>query len=92
MDEHAWFTIVRAPPINRGRPLIVVALTMHANRRSSPMRRSARTRKFVPQFHMEELERSLTQAGIKYLSRGSELGGPGRPEDERYYDRGRRVL
>jgi uncharacterized protein (DUF488 family) len=46
--------------------------------------RSAPFSKYVPQFNKEELERALTQAGVKYLYLGQELGG--RPDNEDYYD------
>src|SRR5947209_1014187 len=46
--------------------------------------RSAPYSKFAPQFDRETLQRDLTDAGIKYLFLGAELGG--RPKNSSYYD------
>ncbi len=46
--------------------------------------RSSPYSKFVPQFDRELMQRSLEQAGIRYLFLGAELGG--RPADPTYYD------
>jgi uncharacterized protein (DUF488 family) len=44
----------------------------------------------VPHFNREELQRALSQAGVKYLYLGEELGG--RPDEEEYYDAEGHVL
>jgi uncharacterized protein (DUF488 family) len=46
--------------------------------------RSSPFSKYVPQFDKEPMQRSLEQAGIRYLFLGAELGG--RPADSAYYD------
>ncbi|MGA2571183.1 MAG: DUF488 domain-containing protein [Terracidiphilus sp.] len=46
--------------------------------------RSSPYSKYVPQFDRELMQRSLDQAGIRYLFLGAELGG--RPADPAYYD------
>jgi uncharacterized protein (DUF488 family) len=40
--------------------------------------------KFAPHFDSEPLRKTVTSAGIKYLSMGKELGG--RPEGDEFYD------
>jgi uncharacterized protein (DUF488 family) len=52
--------------------------------------RSAPYSKFAPQFDRESIQRDLTQAGIKYLFLGAELGG--RPNNPAYYDERGHVL
>ena len=52
--------------------------------------RSSPYSKYVPQFDKEPMQRSLEQAGIRYLFLGAELGG--RPADPAYYDASGRVL
>jgi uncharacterized protein (DUF488 family) len=52
--------------------------------RSSPYSR------YVPQFDKDLVQRSLEQAGFRYLFLGSELGG--RPENPAYYDSKGHVL
>jgi uncharacterized protein (DUF488 family) len=52
--------------------------------------RSSPYSKFVPQFDREIILRDLTQAGIKYLFLGAELGG--RPANPDYYDERGHVL
>ncbi len=52
--------------------------------------RSSPYSKYVPQFDRELMQRSLEQAGIRYLFLGEELGG--RPADPAYYDVKGRVL
>jgi uncharacterized protein (DUF488 family) len=46
--------------------------------------RSSPCSKYVPQFDREPMQRSLEQAGIRYLFLGAELGG--RPANPAYYD------
>ena len=46
--------------------------------------------KYVPQFDKELIQRSLEEAGIRYLFLGAELGG--RPANPAYYDASGRVL
>jgi uncharacterized protein (DUF488 family) len=46
--------------------------------------------RFVPHFNREELCQRVTNAGIRYLFMGEELGG--RPDEERFYDDENRVL
>lgn len=55
-----------------------------ADTRSSPYSR------YVTHFNKEELHRAMTEAGIKYLFLGKELGG--RPNGEEFYDEEGRVL
>ena len=55
-----------------------------ADARSSPYS------KYVPQFDKELIQRSLEDAGIRYLYFGAELGG--RPANPAYYDAKGRVL
>jgi uncharacterized protein (DUF488 family) len=55
-----------------------------ADARSSPYS------KYVPQFDRELVQRSLEEAGIRYLYLGAELGG--RPANPAYYDAKGRVL
>ncbi len=55
-----------------------------ADTRSSPYS------KYVPQFDKELMQRSLEEAGIRYLFLGAELGG--RPANPDYYDAKGRVL
>jgi uncharacterized protein (DUF488 family) len=52
--------------------------------------RSSPYSKYVPQFDKELMQRSLEQAGIRYLFLGAELGG--RPANPDYYDAKGRVL
>jgi uncharacterized protein (DUF488 family) len=52
--------------------------------------RSAPYSRFAPQFDREILHRSLTEAGVKYLFLGDELGG--RPKNAAYYDAHGRAL
>ena len=52
--------------------------------------RSSPYSKYVPQFDKELMQRSLEQAGIRYLFLGAELGG--RPAEPAYYDASGRVL
>jgi uncharacterized protein (DUF488 family) len=52
--------------------------------------RSSPYSKYVPQFDKELMQRSLEQAGIRYLFLGAELGG--RPANPAYYDPKGRVL
>ena len=52
--------------------------------------RSSPYSKYVPQFDKEPMQRSLEQAGIRYLFLGAELGG--RPAEPAYYDASGRVL
>jgi hypothetical protein len=51
--------------------------------------RSSPYSKYVPQFDKELMQRSLEQAGIRYLFLGAELGG--RPANPAYYDAKGRV-
>lgn len=52
--------------------------------------RSAPYSRFAPQFDRELLQRSLAEAGIRYLFLGGELGG--RPKAAEYYDAQGHVL
>jgi uncharacterized protein (DUF488 family) len=52
--------------------------------------RSSPYSKYVPQFDKELMQRSLEEAGIRYLFLGVELGG--RPANPAYYDAKGRVL
>ena len=52
--------------------------------------RSSPYSKYVPQFDRELIQRSLEEAGIRYLFLGAELGG--RPANPAYYDASGRVL
>lgn len=52
--------------------------------------RSSPYSKYVPQFDKELMQRSLEEAGIRYLFLGAELGG--RPANPAYYDAKGRVL
>ena len=52
--------------------------------------RSSPYSKYVPQFDKGLIERSLEQAGIRYIFLGEELGG--RPANAAYYDAKGRVL
>ena len=52
--------------------------------------RSSPYSKYVPQFDKELMQRSLEEAGIRYLFFGAELGG--RPANPAYYDAKGRVL
>ena len=52
--------------------------------------RSSPYSKYVPQFDKELMQRSLEEAGIRYLFLGAELGG--RPANPAYYDTKGRVL
>lgn len=52
--------------------------------------RSSPYSKYVPQFDRELLQRSLEQAGFRYLYLGKQLGG--RPSNLAYYDASGRVL
>ena len=52
--------------------------------------RSSPYSKYVPQFDRELVQRSLEQAGIRYLFLGAELGG--RPANPAYYDANGHVL
>jgi uncharacterized protein (DUF488 family) len=52
--------------------------------------RSSPYSKFVPQFDKELVQRSLKEAGIRYLFLGEELGG--RPANPAYYDGSGRVV
>jgi uncharacterized protein (DUF488 family) len=52
--------------------------------------RSSPYSKYVPHFDKELMQRSLEQAGIRYLFLGAELGG--RPANPDYYDAKGRVL
>ncbi|MGA3264749.1 MAG: DUF488 domain-containing protein [Terracidiphilus sp.] len=52
--------------------------------------RSSPYSKYVPQFDKELMQRSLEEAGIRYLFFGEELGG--RPSNPTYYDAKGRVL
>jgi uncharacterized protein (DUF488 family) len=46
--------------------------------------RSSPYSKYVPQFDKELVQRSLEQAGVRYLFLGDDLGG--RPANPAYYD------
>jgi len=46
--------------------------------------RSSPYSKYVPQFDRELVQRSLEQAGVRYLFLGDDLGG--RPANPAYYD------
>jgi uncharacterized protein (DUF488 family) len=52
--------------------------------------RSSPYSKYVPQFDRELVQRSLEQAGVRYLFLGDDLGG--RPANPAYYDGSGRVL
>jgi uncharacterized protein (DUF488 family) len=52
--------------------------------------RSSPYSKYVPQFDKEIMQRSLEEAGIRYLFLGAELGG--RPANPAYYDASGHVL
>ncbi|MGA2652637.1 MAG: DUF488 domain-containing protein [Terracidiphilus sp.] len=52
--------------------------------------RSSPYSKYVPQFDKELMQRSLEEAGVRYLFLGAELGG--RPSNPDYYDASGRVL
>jgi uncharacterized protein (DUF488 family) len=52
--------------------------------------RSSPYSKYVPQFDKELIQRSLDEAGLRYLFLGAELGG--RPANPAYYDASGRVL
>src|ERR1035438_3939450 len=52
--------------------------------------RSSPYSKYVPQFDKELMQRSLEEAGIRYLFFGAELGG--RPANPAYYDAKGHVL
>lgn len=52
--------------------------------------RSSPYSKYVPQFDKELVQRSLEEAGIRYLFLGAELGG--RPANSGYYDPSGRVV
>jgi uncharacterized protein (DUF488 family) len=52
--------------------------------------RSSPYSKYVPQFDKELMQRSLEEAGIRYIFLGAELGG--RPDNPEYYDAKGRVL
>ncbi len=52
--------------------------------------RSSPYSKYVPQFDQELMQRSLEEAGLRYLFLGAELGG--RPANPDYYDAKGRVL
>jgi uncharacterized protein (DUF488 family) len=52
--------------------------------------RSSPYSKFAPQFDKEVMQRSLEEAGVRYLFLGSELGG--RPANPAYYDAKGHVL
>jgi uncharacterized protein (DUF488 family) len=52
--------------------------------------RSSPYSKYVPQFDKELMQRSLEEAGLRYLFLGAELGG--RPANPEYYDAKGRVL
>jgi uncharacterized protein (DUF488 family) len=52
--------------------------------------RSSPYSKYVPQFDREHVQRSLEEAGIRYLFLGAELGG--RPANPTYYDAKGRVI
>jgi uncharacterized protein (DUF488 family) len=52
--------------------------------------RSSPYSKYVPQFDKELIQRSLEEAGVRYLFLGAELGG--RPANPAYYDASGRVL
>src|SRR5205814_8178101 len=52
--------------------------------RSSPYSR------FAPQFNQDEIKRTLTANGVRYLFMGDLLGG--RPTDESFYDKGGHVM
>jgi uncharacterized protein (DUF488 family) len=52
--------------------------------------RSSPYSKYVPQFDKEIMQRSLEEAGIRYLFLGAELGG--RPANPAYYDAAGHVL
>jgi uncharacterized protein (DUF488 family) len=52
--------------------------------------RSSPYSKYVPQFDKELIQRSLEEAGFRYLFLGAELGG--RPANPAYYDTSGRVL
>ena len=52
--------------------------------------RSSPYSKYVPQFDRELMQRSLEEAGVRYLYLGAELGG--RPANPDYYDASGRVL
>ena len=52
--------------------------------------RSSPHSKYVPQFDKELMQRSLDEAGVRYLFLGAELGG--RPANPAYYDTSGRVL
>jgi uncharacterized protein (DUF488 family) len=52
--------------------------------------RSSPYSKYVPQFDRESIQRSLEDAGVRYLFLGAELGG--RPANPAYYDATGRVV
>jgi uncharacterized protein (DUF488 family) len=52
--------------------------------------RSSPYSKYVPQFDREQIQRSLEEAGVRYLFLGAELGG--RPANPNYYDSTGRVV
>ena len=52
--------------------------------------RSSPHSKYVPQFDKDFMQRSLEEAGVRYLFLGTELGG--RPSNPAYYDASGRVL
>jgi uncharacterized protein (DUF488 family) len=52
--------------------------------------RSAPYSRYAPQFDRELIQRSVNQAGVKYLFLGRELGG--RPDNQDYYDSDGHVL
>jgi uncharacterized protein (DUF488 family) len=52
--------------------------------------RSSPYSKYVPQFDKELVQRSLEEAGVRYLFLGDDLGG--RPANPAYYDASGRVL
>jgi uncharacterized protein (DUF488 family) len=52
--------------------------------------RSSPYSKYVPQFDKEIMQRSLEEAGVRYLFLGAELGG--RPANPAYYDAAGHVL
>ncbi len=76
---HSAHSVEKLAELLRAHPIDVVVDT-----RSSPYSR------FAPQFDRELLQRSLADAGFRYLFLGAELGG--RPQSPEYYDAQGHVL
>lgn len=76
---HSAHSVEKLAELLRAHPVEVLVDT-----RSSPYSR------FAPQFDRELLQRSLANAGFRYLFLGAELGG--RPQSPEYYDAQGHVL